>query len=426
MPHPSQKEQPVNTPNGTNPLIQPPAGLLTPVTNPNTNQPDYAFPLQTSAWLKMQGVVTTALAFPLSSATFQDLYGTFTDEGSVETALTILGQINTTAAQYGDPQTLISSLPAFQQSDTPPSSIYGHAVWLAAQTQTTAQQIGALLNQGLTDIGQETDPAQRLQDLTELLTGQGGVNSYATALQDYISHTDPKTNKDTGFLGVVTDFYNELNPELTGQSNSLQWYLNQSSNVYTDAQNAVSSDQQQISQLNSQIKQLNDEYIGFTVAASVSPLLVFFPFFGILLAIADAATFGVLATQVKNQLGGLTSSLNSATEDEQKKAALVTALDGFNKTATDVEDDGQDFLTAIKTLLSGWEEFSSQITTRLNALTPDDLKNWGDFMQKLGFQTAIQGWQLIETKAEQFFQAGFVQFSTDTSSWLSAGQGESR
>ena len=416
----------MNTQNGTNPLIQPPADLLIQVTDPTTNQPGYAFPLQTNTWLKMQDVVTKALKFPLSSADFQDLYGTFSDEGSVETAVNILGQINTTAAKYGDPQTLISSLSAFQQADTPPSSIYGHAVWLAAQTLTTAQQIGALLQDGLTDIGQETDPAQRLQDLTALLTGQGGVNSYATTLRDYIGRKDPGTGKYTGFIAAVTDFYDELNPELTGPTNSLQWYLNQSDNVYKDAQNAVSSDQQQIEQLNGQIKKLNDEYIGFTVAASVSPLFVFFPFFGILIAIADATTFGVLATQVKNQLGSLTSSLNSATADEQKKSALVTQLGGFNTTAGDVETDGQDFLTAIGKLSSGWTEFSNQITTQLNALTPDDLKNWGEFMQKVGFQDAVKGWNLIEQKAEQFYFAGFVQFSTDTSSWLSAGRGESR
>ena len=231
----------MNTQNGTNPLIQPPADLLIQVTNPTTNQPGYAFPLQTNTWLKMQDVVTKALKFPLSSADFQDLYGTFSDEGSVETAVNILGQINTTAAKYGDPQTLISSLSAFQQADTPPSSIYGHAVWLAAQTLTTAQQIGALLQDGLTDIGQETDPAQRLQDLTALLTGQGGINSYATTLQDYIGRKDPGTGKYTGFIAAVTDFYDELNPELTGPTNSLQWYLNQSDNVYKDAQNAVSS-----------------------------------------------------------------------------------------------------------------------------------------------------------------------------------------
>ena len=416
----------MNTPNGTNPLIQPPAGLLTPVTNPTTNQPDYAFPLQTNAWLKMQDVVTKALAFPLGSADFENLYGTFSDEGSVETVLGILGQINTTAAKYGDPQTLISSLPAFQQAGTPPSSIYGHSVWLAAQTQTTAQQIVALLKDGLTDIGQEPDAGQRLQDLTELLTGQGGVNSYATTLKNYISNIDPNTKKDSGFLGAVSDFYDELNPELTGQNNSLQSYLNQSNNVYTDAQNAVSADQQQISQLNDQIKQLNTEYIGFTVAASVSPVFVFFPFFGIFIAIADATTFGILATKVKNQLAGLTSSLNSATADEQKKSALVTQVGGFNTMAGDVETDGQDFLTAIGKLASGWDEFSNQITTQLNALTVADLKNWEQFMQKLGFQDALTGWTLIETKAEDFFQAGFVQFSTDTSSWLSAGPGASR
>ena len=416
----------MNTENGTNPLIQPPAELLTQVTNPKTNQPDYAFPLQTSAWLKMQDVVTKALAFPLSSADFQNLYGTFTDEGSVETAVTILGHVNTTAAKYGDPQTLISSLPAFQQADTPPSSIYGHSVWLAAQTQTAAQQIGSLLKEGLTDIGKETDPSQRLQDLTALLTGQGGIDSYATTLQGYIGQKDPVTGKVTGFLAAVAGFYDELNPELTGPTNSLQWYVNQSDSVYTAAQNAVSADQQQIDQLNTQIKKLNDEYIGFTVAASVSPLFVFFPFFGIFLAIADAAAFGVLATQVKNELGGLTSSLNSATEDEQKKAALVTQLDGFNKMTIDVETDGQDFLNAIKKLLSGWEEFSGQITTQLNALTAKDLQNWSDFMQKVEFQTAVQGWGTIARKSEEFYFAGFVQFSTDTSSWLSAGRGEAR
>jgi hypothetical protein len=506
----------MNTQNGTSTLIQPPAGLLTQVTNPNTNQPDYAFPLQTEAWLKMQNVVTQALAFPLNSANFADLYGTFTDEGSVETALSILGQINSTAATYGDPQTLISSLADFQQSDNPPSSIYGHAVWLAAQTQTAAQQIESLLQEGLKDIGNETDSTQRLQDLTELLIGVGGVNSYATALLGYISGTGatitftaagsngdtvtingvvitlvtsaPAGNEilfggsasdtainlqaflasstnpaltvanynvsgsvvtifpqskvernsftlatssttitlsgatlgeDTGFMGAVTDFYGDLNAELTGPSNSLNWYLNQSSNVYADAQNAVSSEQQQIDQLNDQIKQLNDEYIGFTVAASVSPLLLLFPFIGIYLAVADAVTFAVLASQVKNQLNNLNTSLSSATKEEQKKAALVTQLGGFNTSAGDVETDGQDFLNAISKLLSGWAEFSNQIATQLNALTPEDLENWGKFMDKVGFQTALDGWALINNRAEAFFQAGFVQFSTDTSTWLS-------
>jgi hypothetical protein len=517
----------MSTENGTNTLIQPPAGLLTQVTNPQTNQPDYAFPLQTNAWLKMQGVVTQALAFQLNSAGFEDLYGTFNDEGSVETALSILGQINTTAAKYGDPQTLISSLRAFQKSDTPPSTIYAHAVWLAAQTQLAAQQIESLLNVGLTDIGKdETDPTQRLQDLTALLIGVGGVNSYAAMLQGYISGlgatitftaagsngdtvtingvvitlvtSGPTGNEiligdsavatainlytfltaqnappalevanysvsasapadgptvgvvtifnsssiagnsftlatsstaitlsgatlgeDTGFLGAVSDFYDELNPQLTGQSNSLQWYLNQSSNIYTDAQNAVSSDEQQIDQLNDQIKQLNEEYIGFTVAASVSPVLLLFPFFGIFLAIADATTFAVLASKVKDQLNDLSTSLNSATGDEQKKSALVAQLGGFNKVAGNVETDGQDFLNAISKLLSGWAEFSNQITTRLSALTPEDLEDWSKFMDEIHFQTALDGWKLIEAKAEAFFQTGFVQFSTDTSSWLS-------
>ena len=123
---------------------------------------------------------------------------------------------------------------------------------------------------------------------------------------------------------------------------------------------------------------------------------------------------------MKQQLDDTRNSLNSATEDEQKKSALVTQLGGFNKVTNDVETDGQDFLNAISQLIGGWNEFSSQITLRLQSLTPEDVANWSAFMDKVQFQTALDGWTLIANKAEQFFQAGFVQFSTDTSRWLSA------
>lgn len=412
--------------NVTDPLIQPPPHLLTTVVDPTTKEPGYAFPLQTDAWLKMQTVVNRALAFPLSKDDFSNLYGTFTDEGTVQSALEILGQINTTAKNYGDPKTLISDLAAFQQVDTPPDSIYGHAVWLAAQTQLAAQQIGSLLEQGLTDIGSEP-PGQRVQDLTDLLTGDGGINSYATKLRDYISHIDPDTKKDSGFLGAVGDFYDELNAELTGPTNSLQWYLNQSKNVLADAKSAVSGDEQQISQLNDSIKQLNDEYIGFTVAACASPAMILVPFFGELLVIADATTFGVLAGTVKKQLDDANDALHSAEEDDQKKAALVTVLGSFNDAAGDVGDDGRAFLNAIGQLSSGWTEFIGQITTRLQALTAEDVQNWSSFLDRVGFRTAIEGWNLISAKAEQFFQAGFVTFApADKSSWLAEGTGAAR
>lgn len=391
----------------TNPIIQPPAALLTTVTNPNTKQTDYAFPLQTDAWLKMQAVVKTAIAFPLSAADFTNLYGTFTDEGSVESAVAILGAIQKTAAEYGDPQTLISELPQFQKANQAPASIYGHAVWLAAQTQTAAQQIGSLLQEGITDIGTESDPNTRLNDLTELLTGQGGVNSYANALSGYIQN----------FEKVVTAFYQELNNELTGNTNSLKTYLNSANNVYKDAQGDVSADQTKISQLNSDIKQLNDEYIGFTVAGSVAPLIFLFPLFGPFLAIADAATFGELATKVSNELGGLRDELKGVSADEQKKTALVTQLQGFNLSAQDVEADGTAFLDTISKLSGGWTEFSNQITLRLQSLTVQDLQDWSAFMQKINFQSAVKGWGLISSKAETFFQTGLVQFDPPPASF---------
>lgn len=385
-----------------NSLIQPPSSLLTPVVNPQTGQSDYAFPLQTNAWLKMQTVVKTAVAFPLTSADFTTLYGDFSDEGAVTQAVAILGQIQQTANQYGDPESLISQLSAFQQANTPPDSIYGNAVWLAAQTVTNVQQIVSLLTEGLTDIGTETDPQQRIKDLTELLTGEGGISSYANSLNGAIGAFQTKTST----------FYTTLNGQLTGPTNSLQVYLGQESNVLSDAQGDVTTDQGQIDSMNSTIDQLNKEYIGFTVAASVSPVLILIPVFGPLIAVADAVTFAVLAVKVKKQMDDLKNQLSGVDADEQKKTALVIQLGGFKLSVGDVDTDGQAFLDAITTMGTGWAEFQSQIALRLSSLTVDDVKDWDAFMEKINFQVAVTGWNLIKTKAETFYQAGFIKFTS--------------
>lgn len=393
-------------PADTDPLLQPPSSLLVQVTNPQTQQTNYAFPLQTTAWLLMQNVVNTALGFPLSSTDFTNLYGTFTDEATVEAAVTVLGAIKTTASQYGDPQTLISQISTFQQSTTPPPSIYGNAVWLASQTQNAAQQIVLLLQQGLADIGSEPDPTQRLADLTALLTGDGGISSYADTLKTQIASFQTKTSA----------FYTTLNGQLTGPTNSLKVYLDSSTNVLTDAESAVTLDKSSIDIMNSTIDDLNKEYIGFTVAASLSPVLALIPFFGVPVAIADATTFAILATKVKAQMESLRTQVAGLELDEQKKAALVTALKGFNLSTQDVETDGQAFLDALGRLVSGWGEFQAQINTRLNSLTVHDVTDWSAFMQRVGFQTAVTGWSLVASKAETFYQAGFVTFTSSSSS----------
>ena len=391
----------VGTP-ATDTLIHPPAALLTSARDPNTGQSTYAFPLQTQAWLKMQTVMTLALNhFPTNTTDFVNLYGAFSDQEAVEAAVSILGAINTTAAKYGDPRTLITSLPQFQQSGTPPTAIYGHAVWLAAQTQLAAQQIASLLNQGLADIGQNPDPAARVQELTELLTGDGSVSSYATTLHGYIND----------FQTAAVAFYNELNPELTGQNNSLTWYLSQSSNIVNDAKTALNNDTTSIDQLTQVVKDLNDQYVSYTLAAETAPLYLLIPFFGPFIAVADAAVFAALAEKTKEALDSARASLQSATTDQQQKSGLVAALGQFNSEAGDVETDGQEFLDAISSLISGWNEFSSQMTLRVSALTAADVADWGSFMTRLGFQTALDGWNLVAAKAESFFQTGFVQFS---------------
>jgi hypothetical protein len=93
----------------------------------------------------------------------------------------------------------------------------------------------------------------------------------------------------------------------------------------------------------------------------------------------------------------------------------VTQLTGFNTSVKDVDVDGKAFLDAISQLIAGWTEFVDQITLRLKSLTTDAVKDWSEFMTRLGFETSMEGWNLIASKAEAFFTAGLVQFSQQSS-----------
>lgn len=391
-------------------LIMPVSSLLS-STDAGTGQPTYAFPLQTRAWLQMQVIVQTALSFPLSEAEFTERYGEFKAEATVETAVKILGQLQQNAAAYGDPKTLISQLTAFQGADKPPESIYGHAVWLAGQTVIAAQQIRALLELGLNDIGNTTDPRERIRQLTELLTGEGGISTWAGNLRAYVVEFEKKTRA----------YYEKLHASLSGEKDSLQWYLGdgqsggQAANVLESAKGDVKSAADELERLAHEIDTLNKEYIGFTVGASLAPVFLIIPFLGIFLSIADATTLGVLASRVKERLDEARHNRDVALEDQAKKAALVLTLEGFNKAVSNVKADGGAFLDAIGQLASGWSEFVSQIDLRLKALTPKEVESWSTFMDTIQFKAAIDGWNLIASRAESFYQAGFVKFTAEKS-----------
>ncbi len=386
--------------------LSPPPSALTKHTDPSNNTTHYAFPLQTKAWLHMQVLVRHALSFPITAEDFTTQYGTFTDEASITDAVAVLKKLHTTANQYGDPQTLISKISSFQSAKKPPSPIYGHGVWLAAQIQTAAQQIGALLNSGLSDIGKTADARMRISDLKSLLTGKGGVTDQAATI---------KTKIDK-YSTAVSDFYSTLQADLTGPTDSLETYLGQSHNVLTQAENDVTADNLEIHQIHDNIDTLNDEYIGFTIAAGLAPVFLLVPFFGPFLAIADAATFVTLAIEVHKELVKAKARLANEKAEKQKKVSLVTQLKLFNASSSVVESQGASFLNTLGQMTAGWTEFVSQINKRLNTLTVRDVEDWSAFLTRVNFQASLNQWNLVASKAEDFFTKGFVKFDPQSGS----------
>lgn len=383
-------------------LIAPPTGAVIAHIDPKTEQTNYAFPLQTKAWLALQTAVAQAMQLPFDQADFVDKYGTFADETIIESAMTVFDRINTTAKEYGDPTKLISEISNFQQSKNPPDAIYGHAVWLAFQTQTTAQQISALLQEGLNDIGQESDPKVRLKDLTELLTGQGGITDQANSL----------TGEITTFSTKLSSFYKTLNAELAGKTDSLKSYLDQEGNVLDAANAALVTEKGDLGKMLDLVKKYNDEYIGFTVAASVAPLLSVVPPLFFFFAVGDAAIFGPLAAKAKEALDNERKLVADEKDEIKHKKALVAQVTALNGAAEQVNTNGAEFLNTLSQMVGGWTEFTTQVGLRLKSLTEDDVKEWSKFLQKINFKAGLQGWNTIANKAEDFALKGMVTFKT--------------
>ncbi len=172
----------------------------------------------------------------------------------------------------------------------------------------------------------------------------------------------------------------------------------------------------EIKELNKDIAELNKQYVAFVAAASGSPVFLLIPIYGVVIAVADATTFAVMAEKVRHRIDDLRRQGEQIAKDKIQKLALVHVLENFNASVEHVHDEGDIFLDAIGTMAAGWSAFQTQIETRLLALTPEKLEQWGQFIDELQFRAAKQGWELIEAKAESFFQTGFVTFSPEPQS----------
>lgn len=217
--------------------------------------------------------------------------------------------------------------------------------------------------------------------------------------------------------GLLGPFFDNLNKTLNGETDSLKWYLDQKDNVYSEAGKDVSEDEKSMKDLREQIKKLNDMYIGFTVAASCSPLFLLIPIIGIPMAIADATAFGIEAEKVRKARNAAEAQLKSVEADKLKKISLRDKINELNGNAQNLNTWGNNFLGDLKNVTLSWTKMTDNLQNIVAQTDEKDMENMALFMEKIHLTNAKKDWQDIGTAAENFMDNGFLKFETQPSSF---------
>lgn len=385
---------------GSSSRIGPPAGLV--VANqkpagftPPPGTPDEIFALQTTAWVNLQATVAAGLKLPITQGNFVAQYGNFagTQAAEIQDAIGYFSAINTSCTDFGDPTTLISQITQFTSATTPPLSLYGHGVWLAQQLAVTAQTISEYYTGTIAYV----NAGHPWQPACSQLFSQAGVLSNAQAMTTLCQKFSSEMST---FLAALTANVDALNTYVSSDS----------ANVLSTAQTDLTNDTTDLTSDTAQLAKLNQEYIGFTVAAALSPVISLEPPLFLIDGIIDAAVFTGLAVAWKTKIDNLKATIASLKTEKQQAAALVTQVTSFNSFAALTVAQGQSFIDAVDQMAAGLIDFQTQLTAVESELNNFD--SFDDFFQQIHMQAAIDDWNNVASYANSWVTQGFVQFQT--------------
>lgn len=397
----------------TKATLAPPPGIM--VDNPTTtpggvqvpNAPPQRFSLQSNAWINLQLYIASAMQLPIVKDDFESRYGTFSDEGQVEQALSKLQELRAAADKFGDPINGMQQLAAAQASATPPPDPYSQAVWVAGKIASNANMIATTYSQGFAFLGQmPTD--QRLADLQSMLTGEGGLNSTALDLK----------GKCDNFSTLIANYIKAtLNPAVTDFSS----YLQAEGNILQDARQVVSQLDQQIKDTQDAIKQLNKEYIAYTVSACAGSVIVslippLFMFGGA----AVGGALGYEAAKTKQAIEAMDQKLSGLETELKQKVLLVSDLTNLQSQSQTINDDAAAFENAVGQLAAAFGVFSNNLETIANTTDPTTLENMSAFMDMVDLSTAVELWGDIATATTSFEVNGYISVQPQSGSGTSS------
>ena len=382
------------------------------VPNPNTvtpvgkekipNPPKKVFALQVQAWGDLQQFIYDALNVPILKEGFTARYGEFKDKAIVDQALPTINQLSNASKKYGNVISEAGQIAKFAGQDTPPPSLFAHAIWLASKIESKAAFVQSMAKVAIPAIEKETDMQKRANDIKELLTNRkGGMWFYADALRTECQNYNKK---------LSAYFKDDLTPAIKG----FKEYVDGSDNVLNSAKSALGKDDQLIKNLPDAIDTTRSEYYGWAAGGGIATVVLLVTPFGLPGAIAMGTTSGIEAEKLRKRLNELEKELEDAKDDKRKKTLLVTDYTLLKNKLESTLAAAKTFSSAVTTMSKGFGSCADHLDTIANAVTPDAVKDLPTFLQNTQLGAAEDQWGEIKTATNRFLISG--QFTYKTSS----------
>jgi len=358
------------------------------------------FCLFTEDWITMQTFIVQALQLPIAIGDFEAKYGTFADESDVEGCVAAMKAVQNLSVDFGDPTALIKQLaadPTILQADTAPTQLYTHIVWFATKLYQTAITFNQTLGQFMTLLN-STPPDQRQALVTEILTGDGGLQSSAVTMGQLCND--------------LNQAMAQFNLKLTPATDTMATYSGNATKFYTDVTNDITIDLGDVHTFQDEADAAYKLWRDLTISAvTVSVGLVVLTA-GIAwpLAAVAAGVLGSQAAKARAAYDKAMDQVHTAEADEQKKIALQSDLNAFNKQMTPVNTAAQNFSDTLAKVEGVWVNIGSDLAFIVKNFTPDQFNNLPVWKEAMKLDDATQDWQTIAAAASNYTENSLVAY----------------
>jgi hypothetical protein len=371
------------------------------VDNPAGPSSPPLFCLFTQDWITMQTFIAQALQLPITTGNFQEKYGTFADEDQVEGCVAAMKAVQGLSADFGDPGALVKELaqnPAILQSPTAPAQLYVHIVWFATKLYQTATTFNQTLGQLLTILN-SVPPDQLQATVTQILTGQGGLQSSAVSMVTLAND----------LISDLAKFIQKLTPA----TNTMSDYTAKSSQFYQDVVNAVGQDAKDVEAFQEAADAAFKLWRDLTISAITTSVGVLVLTGGLAWPVS-AVLGGVLGDQAKkarDAYDNACSQRDAAAADEKKKMDLQNDLGAFNKQMAPVNQAAQNFMNDLQKVAGVWTNIGSNLAYIAQNFTPAQFENLPAWRDAMLLDNATQDWQTIAAKADEYTANSLVTYN---------------